>query len=187
MNESAQSILAHLPYPIWVLTAAAGGRRGGLVATFVSRASIVEHMPRVCIGLSVRHHTTELVRHASACALHLLTEADVDWVWRFGLVSGRTTDKLAGVDFRAGSTGSPILTEAAAWLECRIETSMETGDRTVFLAEVVDAETADVAPLTVDRLRSIAPPGELARMDEHYARDAEVDAQLIDLFRKRHR
>jgi flavin reductase (DIM6/NTAB) family NADH-FMN oxidoreductase RutF len=184
MIEAAHDILAPLERELWVLTAAAGGRRGGLVATFVTPVSLVREMPRVLVALSVRHNTTDLVRHSSAFALHQLAESDIDWVWRFGLQTGRNRDKLAGLALRTGTTGAPILKEAGAWLECRVEESMETGDRTAFLAAVVDAGArAGFTPLTVRRLREIAPPDKLTRMDELYLRDAAVDAQLIELFR----
>jgi flavin reductase (DIM6/NTAB) family NADH-FMN oxidoreductase RutF len=105
-------------------------------------------------------------------------------VWHFGLSSGRHTDKLRGFALRVGSTGSPILSDAASSLECRIESSMETGDRTAYLAAVTGAVAApDLVPLTMRRLREIAPADKLARMDELYARDAAIDAQLIEQFR----
>lgn len=184
MIEAAHDILSPLEHEVWVLTAALGGRRGGLVATFVSPVSLARAMPRLLVALSVRHNTTDLVRRSSAFGLHLLVEDEIEWVWRFGLQSGRNRDKLAGLALRLGSTGAPILNDATAWLECRVEDSMETGDRTVFLAEVVDAGApAAFAPLTVARLRELAPPDKLARMDDLYLRDAAVDAQLIELFR----
>jgi len=184
MFAAYEAIWSHQSQPLWVVTAASGGRRGGLIATFVAPVSIVRAMPRVLVSLSVRHHTTELVRHSSAFALHLLGEAEIDWVWQFGLASGRGRDKVRGLATRTGSTGTPILTSAPAYLECRVETSMETGDRTTFLAAVIDAAAApDLNPLTLARLRDLAPPEKLARMDELYERDAAADAQLIALFR----
>lgn len=184
MIDDAENVLSKLRREVWVLTAACGSQRGGLVATFVNPVSIVREMPRVLVSLAVRHHTTDLVRRSSAFALHLLTENELDWVWHFGLRSGRGGDKLRGLALRTGSTGTPILSDAAAHLECRVETSMETGDRTAFLAAVVGgAAHPTLQPLTFDRLREIAPPEQLARMDALHARDAEVDAQLIRLFR----
>ncbi len=185
MIEDAARLLSHVHRELWVLTAASGERRGGLVASFVNPVSIVREMPRVLVNLSVRHNTTDLARRSSAFALHLLTESELDWVWHFGLRSGRGRDKLRDFAVRVGSTGSPILTAAAASLDCRIEASMETGDRSAFLAAVVGATApSSVQPLTMERLREIAPAEHLVRMDERTARDAEIDAQLIEQFRK---
>src|SRR5215831_15768169 len=98
------NVFAQLDRELWLLTAAAGDRRGGLIATFVSQASIVPEMPRVLVGLARQHHTWGLVEAAGAFALHLLAEDQLDRVWRFGLESGRDGDKLAGLPVRVGAT-----------------------------------------------------------------------------------
>ena len=47
MNSAAASALfRRLDREIWVVTARAGEGRGGLIATFVSQASIVPELPR---------------------------------------------------------------------------------------------------------------------------------------------
>src|SRR5213078_3800168 len=145
-------ILDRLDRELWLVTAQAGGRRGGLVATFVTSASIVPEMPRMLVGLARQHHTWGLVEQSGALALHLIGEEHLEWVWRFGLASGRDGDKFAGLAVTAGQTGSPLLTGALAWLDCRVEARLETGDRTVFLAEVLAGAGAKGGPpLTLKR------------------------------------
>src|SRR4051812_8177821 len=114
MNDTAaiNDVLKRLDPAVWLLTAEADGRRGGLVATFVNTASIVPELPRVVVGLAKQHHTAGLVAASRAFTLHLLDVAQVDLVWRFGLHSGRDGDKLAGLDVRPG----PRLADAPAWL-----------------------------------------------------------------------
>src|SRR5437588_11374222 len=108
MDATAVSTLfACLDRELWLVTAQAGGRRGGLIATLVSEATIVPDLPRVLVGLARQHHTWGLVEAGGAFALHLLGEQHLDWVWRFGLRSGREADKFAGLDFRTGVAGSP--------------------------------------------------------------------------------
>ena len=125
---SAEAVFALLDRELWLVTAAAGGRRGGLIATFVSQASLPAGLPRVLVGLARQHHTWGLVEASKAFALHLLTEEHLDWVWRFGLRSGRDGDKLDGLAVRAGTSGSPLLTDAPGWLDCRVEARLETGE-----------------------------------------------------------
>src|SRR5262245_38191132 len=81
---------------LWLLTVSAGPRRGGLIATFVTQASLVPELPRILIGLANHHHSRALVDEVGAFALHLLGEEHLDWVWRFGLHTGHSVDKLAG-------------------------------------------------------------------------------------------
>src|SRR6185437_3401526 len=154
MNITAVSALfAQLNPEIWLVTAQAEGQRGGLIATFVNQASIVPEMPRMLVGLARQHHTRELIEQSNAFALHLLSEQHLDWVWRFGLQSGRGRDKLDVLPVRQGITGSPVLEDALGWLDCRVEARLDSGDRTIYLAEVVQGGITNSAPpLTVQHL-----------------------------------
>jgi flavin reductase (DIM6/NTAB) family NADH-FMN oxidoreductase RutF len=178
------SVFALTDRELWLLTAAASGRQGGLIATFVNQASIVPELPRVLVGLAKQHHTWALVEAAGAFALHLLSEDQVEWVWRFGLESGRDVDKLAGTSTRAGTTGAPVLTEAPAYCECRVEARWDSGDRTVYLAEVVTGEVLRGGPvLTMKRMLQLAPPERLQQLKEGLVRDAAVDTEAIRAWR----
>ncbi len=197
MNAQAiAQVFAGLDREIWIVTAANGGRRGGLAATFVSQASIAPEAPRVLVGLAHGHHTTGLVSASGALAMHLIDETQLDWVWRFGTQSGRETDKLDGCELRQGETGSPLLIDALAWLDCRVETEMDTGDRVIFLAEVIDggwrqaedgAKSLGAKPLTVDRMLALAPEENRRQLKEQTARDAQRDVEAIRAWRGRKR
>jgi flavin reductase (DIM6/NTAB) family NADH-FMN oxidoreductase RutF len=178
-------VYAQLDSPLWLVTAADGGRRGGFVATTMTQASIVAEMPRQLVTVNKRHNTHSLIEGSGAFAMHLIDETQLDLVWRFGLQSGRDVDKFAGLVFRVGATGSPILPEALGWLDCRVEGCMDSGDRTVYLAAVVDGrlERTD-PPLTTRRFFKIAPPDKQKIMSEQYELDARLDALAIERWRR---
>jgi flavin reductase (DIM6/NTAB) family NADH-FMN oxidoreductase RutF len=169
---------------LWLLTAQAGPDRGGLIATFVSTASIVPECPRVLVGLARQHYTWRLVQASGAFMLHLLGEEHLDWVWRFGLCSGRDDDKLAGLAHVPGTTGAPRLTAALGWLDCQVEDTLDIGDRTIYVAEVRAGRLEKTAPLlTMKRLLALAPPEQLRELREALQRDAAVDAAAIARWR----
>jgi flavin reductase (DIM6/NTAB) family NADH-FMN oxidoreductase RutF len=186
MNTAAASALfRRLDRELWLVTARAGERRGGLIATFVSQASIVPDMPRMIVGLARQHHTWGLIEASGAFALHLLGEAQLDWVWRFGLQSGRDGDKLEGLATRVGASGTPILSAAPGWLDCRVEARLDTGDRTVYLAEVLDAQAPGPAPLlTVSRLLQLITDDRRQELAEQMSRDIAIDAAAIAAWRR---
>ena len=186
MDETAVSTLfAWVDRELWLVTAQAGGRRGGLIATFVNQASIVPELPRVVVGLSKQHQTRELVEASGAFALHLIGEQHLSWVWRFGLESGRDADKFAGVPPRAEATGSPLLEDAIGWLDCRVETRLDVGDRTLYLAEVVQGRVTHFGPpLTAKRLFELAPPDRLAELKRQLHADGYHDAEAIRAWRE---
>src|SRR5262249_18525672 len=144
---------------LWIVTSKLGERVGGLIATFVNAGSIASEAPRVVVGLAKQHYTWELVEGSGAFALHLIDEGHVGWVWRFGLQSGRDVEKFDGLGWHPGTSGSALLDEALGWLDCRVESRMDTGDRTIYLAEVLAARSRDsTPPLTVQRMLRLATP-----------------------------
>jgi flavin reductase (DIM6/NTAB) family NADH-FMN oxidoreductase RutF len=182
---SAADIFAQTDCELWLVTASAPPRQGGLIATFVSRASITPDFPRVVVGLAYYHHTAELIKASQAFGLHLLGDDNLDLVWRFGTCSGRDTDKFAGVEFRAGQTGSPIVNGVLGWLDCRVEAELDTGDRMLLLAEVVDAVlTSTARPLTGKRLGELASPDRMRQLKEQEAQDGALDAAAIRAWRR---
>jgi flavin reductase (DIM6/NTAB) family NADH-FMN oxidoreductase RutF len=184
--RGASALLQRLERELWVLTACAGERRGGLIATFVSPASIVPEMPRMVVGVAHSHYTWGLIEASGAFALHLVGEDQMDWVWRFGLRSGRDGDKLDGLEVRPGVSGAPILSGAAGWLDCRVESRLDTGARTVYLAEVLEAQEPDARPiLTLSRLRQLIPDDRRQELQAQMARDIGVEAEAITRWRTR--
>jgi flavin reductase (DIM6/NTAB) family NADH-FMN oxidoreductase RutF len=184
-TTAASTLFAWLDREIWLVTAQAGGRRGGLIATFVSQASIAPDLPRMLLGVAKTHHTWALIETSGAFALHLLGEEQVELACRFGLDSGHDVDKLANLKFHEGVTGSPLLETAVGSLDCRVETSLDTGDRTVYLAEVVQAQVRQFGPpLMQKRLMQLAPPDQVSELKRRLQQDGQRDAYLIREWRR---
>lgn len=182
--EGAATIFRRLDRELWLLTASAGTERGGLIATFVSQASLVPELPRVLVGLARTHHTWGLVARSGAFGLHLLDETQMEWVWRFGLHSGRDIDKLDGLTTRAGVSGAPRLVDAPSWLDCRVEATLDTGDRSLYLAEVLEADAGPGSPvLTTRRMLELAPEPYRRELTEQIRRDVVLDARAIEAWR----
>ena len=183
--EAVNSVFQQLDRELWVITAADGARRGGLIATSLAQASIAPALPRIRISLAHRHHTCELVKASSTFAAHLMTEDQLELVWRFGLQHGHDADKLAGLDVSASRhTGSPLLKDALSWLDCRVEATLDAGDRLVFLAEVVDGGMNRVGrPLTQKRLLELAPHDKRQSLKADLERDARLDAEAVRRWR----
>jgi flavin reductase (DIM6/NTAB) family NADH-FMN oxidoreductase RutF len=173
-------IFDRLDRELWLITAQAGERFSGMIATYVSSVSLVPSLPRVTIAVAKHHFTHELIEASGAFAMHLLDEQTIDWVWRFGIPSGRDADKFSGLEISRGAGGSPILRGASAWLDCRVEAHMDTGDRTVYLAEVLGAHIERATtPLTFKRLMELAPDDKLQEMKHGMERDIEIDRAAI--------
>lgn len=184
MNNSAFDIFALLNPPLWLVTSQYKSERGGLIATFVNQASISLEHPRVLIGLARTHHTWELVEASGMFVLHLISEDHIDLVWEFGLQSTRNAAKFADIEIVKTPLGLPRLEQANAWMECRVEESMQTGDRTIYLAEVTAAELLRSGRLlTQKRMLELASPDKLQQLKEQMFTDRQFDAVAIEQWR----
>ncbi len=170
---------------IWIVTAASGRSRGGLVATWVSQASIDREHPTVVIGIAPNHFTSEVIDASHAFALHLITSNQIQHVWNFAIGSGRDRDKFENVAVRTGETGSPLLDECLARLECRVFHTERTGDRIYYWADVVTGETlSEGNALTESRLIALA--SDQQKQELLAGRDADIAVQrpLQEAWRK---
>lgn len=181
---AAADLVALTDRELWLITSAAGDRRGGLIATFVSHASLAPELPRLLIAVAKQHQTWQLIEASGSFAAHLLSEKNLKLVWRFGLASGRDLDKFDGLASEPGASGSPIMGDTLGWLDCRVETRLDTGDRTVYVAEVLVAKKLlDEPPLTAKRMIELAPPDKRQQLRELRERDSAIDAAAIRAWR----
>src|SRR5438105_4058618 len=70
--DEFNAFASQLEYPMYVVTAAAGGRRDGCLVGFATQCSI--HPPRFLVCLSVKNRTFRIAETASVLAVHLVAE-----------------------------------------------------------------------------------------------------------------
>jgi len=134
-------IMGRLWSPMAAVTSHWQGRDNVQIAVAIAAAAIVPERPRVVVQLYKTNLSHDMVLSSGAFALNFLRPDQLDLVGDFGLVSGREKDKLAGVGTKAGSSGSPLLTDCFGYLDCRVINAMDGGDMTCFLADVLDGKT----------------------------------------------
>lgn len=174
--DEIERVFGCIDREVWIVTAAAASRRGGLVATWVSQASIDRERPIVLVGIAPNHFTAELINASGGFGLHLITADQVSHAWNFGIGSGRDRDKLEGVELTQNETESPILLHCLAWLDCRVFAVERTGDRTFYWADVVAGTTvAEGSPLTESQLIQLATDEQKTML--RAGRDADIATQ----------
>ncbi|WKZ33324.1 MAG: flavin reductase family protein [Thermodesulfobacteriota bacterium] len=132
--SKAQGLISH---GVYVISTVHEGRANALTAAWVARASFVPPLVTVSVGKARFSH--DLIRDAGIFAVNILGPEDVSIGKHFGLKTGRKTDKFAGIEYEIKATGAPVLVECAAWLDCRVASSHDAGDHTLFIGEVLEA------------------------------------------------
>lgn len=139
--QAKKTALRMIPYGIYVLTARTP--EGAVVAasvTWVTQSSF--EPPIVAVAIRGDTRPNAVVRASRAFALNFLAKEQAEVAVTFFKGQPVEGDSIGGQRYAAGATGSPILAEASAWLDCRVVEVVERGDHHLFLGEVVDAGVA---------------------------------------------
>jgi flavin reductase (DIM6/NTAB) family NADH-FMN oxidoreductase RutF len=130
--------LRMIPYGLFVLTAK--GKDDTVAAAtvnWVTQASFAP--PLVVVGVKTDSHAHALVKESKAFALNVLGKGQQAMAFTFFKPATREGQTVSGEPFRSGTTGAPILETTPAFVECRLVDSVERGDHSIFVGEVVDA------------------------------------------------
>jgi flavin reductase (DIM6/NTAB) family NADH-FMN oxidoreductase RutF len=169
-------MLEQLWAPIVAITAAHEENANGLISSTAVTASLLPEAPRISVQLARASLTRELVLASSAFAVNLLPadERGLELFRTLGFRSGRDAAKLDGVATQPGTLGAPILSEAAAYLEAQVTQTMDVGDLTVVVADVVAGRRLrDVPVLTIEHVRERLPAEWLEEWERRRERELE--------------
>ena len=123
---------------VYVVGAAHGGRSDAFTAAWLTQISFEPLL--VALSINPGNATYPLIRESGGFAVSVLERGHLELARRFGTRSGRDEDKLAGISWRPGRAGAPVLTDAIAWLECELRELHEVGDHRLAVARVVGGE-----------------------------------------------
>jgi flavin reductase (DIM6/NTAB) family NADH-FMN oxidoreductase RutF len=134
MSDIAE-LFHRLTFGVYVIGVAEGDRRDVFTAAWVMQTSF----DPLLLALSVNpgNASWPILRSGRGFTVNVLRRGQLDLARRFGTRSGRDEDKLAGVRWRPGRMGAPILEEALAYFECDLEQSLEAGDHELVLGRVM--------------------------------------------------
>lgn len=134
MSDYFRQVLGRLPTGVVVIAGGAAARpRGLLVGSFMS-VSLEPPLVAVCPA-KASTSWPEIEAGGSFCA-SVLSEQQEELARRFAVSGG---DKFAGVRWRRSpATGSPLLADVTAWMDCRIYNRIEAGDHWLVLGEVLE-------------------------------------------------
>ncbi len=178
-----QSMFSLTNHEIFVLTAHHEGRDNGQVATWIMPATLVPDHPRIAAILSPQNYTHELIALSGRFILHMLAAGQHQLLPRFGLHSGRDRDKFEGMNVWRTPTGLPVIEGCCGWAECRIVTSLNAGDRIVYLADIIAQELqAGCTPLRKRDAFAVQPEDVRIALEEKHRIDGERDRAFIRTF-----
>jgi flavin reductase (DIM6/NTAB) family NADH-FMN oxidoreductase RutF/rubredoxin len=131
--------LYKIGYGLYVIGARKGEKINAQIANTIFQ--ITSEPIMVAVSINKKNLTWDYIHDSRAFSASVLAQdTPLTFIGQFGFKSGRDTDKLAGINYKAGSTGAPVvLDNAVSYLEAKLKQEIDVATHTIFIGEVVDA------------------------------------------------
>lgn len=113
---------------------AEGGRPVGITASSFTSLSL--DPPQVLVSVNKRLYTHDAIKRGGFFAVSILHAGQEEIGKRFAGLIPEVEDRFAGLETHTGVTGSPILSDALAWVDCTVHHTYDGEDHTIFVGEV---------------------------------------------------
>ncbi|MEH2460902.1 diflavin flavoprotein [Nostoc sp.] len=132
---SVEQAVGRIVGSLCVLTAKEGDRSSAMLASWVAQASFSP--PGLTIAVAKERAVETLTHTGNKFVLNILKEGNhLGLMKHFLKPFGPGEDRFADVSVQETESGSPILTDALAYLECSVQNRMESGDHWLVYATV---------------------------------------------------
>ncbi|MHC5594676.1 MAG: diflavin flavoprotein [Nostoc sp.] len=152
---SVEQAVGRIVGSLCVLTAKEGDRSSAMLASWVSQASFSP--PGLTIAVAKERAVETLTHTGNKFVLNILKEGNhLGLMKHFLKPFGPGQDRFADVAAQEAENGSPILTNALAYLECSVQNRMESGDHWLVYATVENGKVLDTDGVTAVHHRKSA-------------------------------
>jgi orotidine 5'-phosphate decarboxylase subfamily 1 len=161
MSNPPLELFRRLTNGLYVVGAAHAGQRDAFTAAWITQVSFDPLM--LALSINPTHASYPILMAAGVFSVNILRRGQLELARHFGTQSGRAVDKLAGQRWQAGLGGAPVLSDVAAYLECRVVGRHAAGDHEVILGQVVGGRVLapDATPMTYGETGNLDGSAEL--------------------------
>ena len=129
--------LGRIPTGLYVVSTLADGQPLGFVGSFLVQVGF--EPPTICVAIGKDRGHLEAIRAAEHFAVSILDEESSKLMGAFFKKYEGDETPFDHVDNTPAPGGSPVLSGALAWLDCRVSGEHESGDHVVIFGEVTGA------------------------------------------------
>ena len=143
-----KKVLRTFTYGLYAISCADGGEVNIFTANWLTQVSF--EPPLLALSVENDSKSLPMILRSRIFTVNVLRSGQRELAGKLGKSAIFHPDKLAGIAFELGANGCPILNEALAWVACEVQHTIEAGDSTLLLAEVVDTRLlGEGQPLTM--------------------------------------
>jgi flavin reductase (DIM6/NTAB) family NADH-FMN oxidoreductase RutF len=134
--KTKKQALRLFTYGLYAISCADEGAVNIFTANWLTQISF--EPPLLALSVENDSKSLPMIQRSRKFTVNVLLSGQRDLAGLLGKSAIYHPDKLAGIEYTPGANGCPILSVALAWVACEVRHSVEAGDSTLFVAEVVD-------------------------------------------------
>lgn len=147
--DSIGAALGKIPSGVFIATSSIDGDEVGMLASFVEQAGF--NPPTITAAIGVDRRLNQAIEESGMIGINILGEEDARLMKPFNQQENRSP--FASLELDENEFNLPQLTEALAFLACKITGKIEGGDHTIYAAEVLDGTLNDPSSSPMVRVR----------------------------------
>ncbi|HYO26345.1 MAG TPA: flavin reductase family protein [Lacipirellulaceae bacterium] len=151
-HDPLMAALGRVTSGVYILTAGAGDRATGMLASWVMQAGF--EPPMVTVAIRQGRYVGDWLTAGEPFALNIVGEDQKHLLRHFGKGFEPGEPAFTGLEVRATSAGIPALVGAVGHLLCEPVAHFDSGDHRIFLARVAGGELAQEGPPMVHMRKS---------------------------------
>lgn len=142
-QKELRNVLGSFLTGVTVVTATTPeGEKYGFTANSFTSVSLDPPLVLVCLANSSANF--DVFSTNKSFAINILSEHQRSVSHTFATP---VEDRFAGLVYRTEVSGSPVIDDCAAWLDCQMHKTVDAGDHIILIGEVVALGQQDVGPL----------------------------------------
>ncbi len=154
LDSDLDKALGRISGGLYIITAHKGDINGAMLASWVSQASFKPL--GLTIAVAKDRAIESLMQVSDRFVLNILEEGNYQALMKHFLKRFPPgADRFEGVNTQTATNGSPILTDALAYVECKVESRMELSDHWIVYASVDAGRVSKADALTAVHHRKV--------------------------------
>ncbi|MGK7872247.1 MAG: diflavin flavoprotein [Xenococcaceae cyanobacterium] len=154
LDSDLDKAIGRLSGGLYIITGKKGDITGAMLASWVTQASF--EPPGLTIAVAKDRAIESLMQVGDRFVLNVLEEGNYQHLMKHFLKRFPPgADRFAGVKTQTAENGSPILTDALAYLECEVLSRMECSDHWIVYSKVTNGRVSNPEALTAVHHRKV--------------------------------
>ncbi|PSB05040.1 diflavin flavoprotein [Merismopedia glauca] len=154
VDSEVEKALGRISTGLYIITAKKGELSGAMLASWVTQASF--EPLGVTIAVAKDRAIESLMQVGDRFVLNILEEGNYQTLMKHFLKRfAPGADRFAGIDTQPANNGSPILTDALAYVECQVSSRMDCSDHWIVYSTIDNGRVSRPEGLTAVHHRKV--------------------------------